>query len=74
MQKPLSLANRDYMQALCDVTNNCGLPAFVIVDAVTKLLNQVQVMAENELKHDEAIYRATLQKETDREGVIEDGG
>ena len=74
MQKPLSIATRDYLQSMCDITNNCNLPAFVVVDALTKLLNQMQIEAEKELKHDEAIYRVTLQKETDREGVIEDGG
>ena len=63
MQKPLSLANRDYLQSLCDITNNCGLPAFVVVDTLTKLLNQMQVEAEKELKRDEAAYRAAVQNE-----------
>ena len=63
MQKPLSLATRDYLQSMCDITNSCGLPAFVVVDTLTKLLNQMQIEAEKELKRDEAAYRAAVQNE-----------
>lgn len=70
MQKPLSIANRDYLQALCDLTNNCGLPAFVAANTLEKVLNQMRIEAENELKRDEATYRAALQKQ---QGVTEDG-
>ena len=70
MQKPLSIANRDYLQALCDLTNSCGLPAFVAANTLEKVLNQMRIEADNELKRDEATYRAALQKQ---QGVTEDG-
>ena len=64
MQKPLTVARRDYMQSIVDLTNNSGLPAFVIVNVLEDALSQVRPLMDSELVRDEAQYRAALQKES----------
>ena len=66
MQKPLTIARNDYMTALCVLTNNSNLPAFVIVEVLESVLREVRPMMETELKRDMATYRAAMQKEPEK--------
>lgn len=59
-QKPITLARQDYINKLCEVTNNSGLPAFVTVEVLEKLLVELRKGVELELKRDEAEYRKSL--------------
>ena len=68
MQKPLSVARRDYLSALCNATNDCGLPAFLVVDTLEKLLAQMRVEADKELKRDEAGWRNAIHVEMKNNG------
>lgn len=67
LQKPITLARRDYMQGIVDLTNNSGLPAFVIVDVLEHTLNELRPAVSLELKRDEANYRAALQEESEKQ-------
>jgi len=67
MQKPLTVARRDYMQSIVDLTNNSGLPAFVIVNVLEDALSQMRPLMDSELARDEARYRAALSNETSSE-------
>lgn len=62
--KPISVARRDYMQGIVDLTNHSGLPAFVMVEVLERTLTELRPMMDNEIKRDEAIYREALAKET----------
>ena len=64
MQKPLTIARRDYMQGIVNLTNNSNLPAFVIVNVLEDIISQVRPLMDSELARDEAQYRAALQKES----------
>lgn len=64
MQKPITLARRDYIQSVCDLTSKSGLPAFVVVNVLESILAQMRIEVETEIKRDEAQYRAALQKES----------
>lgn len=68
MQKPITIARRDYMTALCDITNNSNLPAFVIVEVLENILREMRPMMDAELKRDMATYRAAIQKEGEEDG------
>ena len=61
-QKPITVARRDYMQSVVDLTNNSGLPAFVMVEVLEHALNELRPMMNAELKRDEASWRAAQQE------------
>ena len=63
MQKPITVARNDYMAALCNITNQSNLPAFVIVDVLAKFSTEMEKLVEAELKRDTANYRQALEKE-----------
>ncbi len=67
VKKPITVARRDYMSLICEATNTCGLPAFVIVEVLENILNQMRPAMDAELKRDEAAYRATLQRTEEKE-------
>lgn len=61
-QKPLSVARYDYVNAVCNLTNDCELPAFVIVYELENILRELRPIAENEYKRDKAAYEAALKQ------------
>lgn len=65
VQKPLTVARRDYMQGIVDLTNSSGLPAFVMVEVLEHTLNELRPLVGSELKRDEAAWRAAVLKETE---------
>jgi len=70
--KPITVARRDYMATICDVTNKSGLPAFVVVDVLEKVLAEIKPAMDAEVKNDFARYKAELAKEAE-EGGKENG-
>ena len=62
-RKPLTVARRDYMKSIVDLTNNSGLPAFIMVEVLEHTLAELRPLMASELKRDEANYRAALQEE-----------
>lgn len=73
MNKPITVARNDYIQAICDISNKSGLPAFVKVDVLERILIEVRSVADMELKRDEAEYRASLQKEKNKDEEKDEG-
>ena len=65
MQYPITLARRDYVDKICDITNKSGLPAFVVADILEKILSKVRQQEELEVKRDEATWRQSLSEVTD---------
>ena len=72
VQKPLSLARSDFVDKICTTINSSGLPAFVVADALEKVLIEARRSASRELQVDTAKYRAAIEKE--KQEVIENGG
>lgn len=69
MNKPLSVARRDYLNEICNATNHSGLPAFVAAEVLERVLKKMAALAEAELRQDDARYQAALEKE----GGTDDG-
>jgi len=67
-RKPITVARRDYMAAVCEATNKSGLPAFVVVDVLEKVLSELRPAMDAELKRDFAAYEAEKAKETQEGG------
>lgn len=61
IHKPITLAREDFIQAVCDTCNKADIPAFVKIDVLERVLNELRKVQETELKHDEAEFRAALQ-------------
>lgn len=73
MYKPITIARRDYINSICDVTNNSGLPAFVLVEVLEKVLSQLHQQEESELKRDEALWHKAQTEDTPQSEVTDDG-
>ena len=65
MNKPITVARNEYMQALVDITNQSGLPYFAIVDVLERMKSQLEKLAEAQLQQDTAAYAKALEKEKD---------
>ena len=63
LKKPVTVARRDYMQGIVNLTNSSGLPAFVMVEVLENTLKELRPLMSSELKRDEALYRQALVKE-----------
>lgn len=63
IQKPLSLLRQDYINALCETTNKSGLPAFVVVEVLNSVLQEMRKKEVLEYKQDEIIYRKALSEQ-----------
>lgn len=55
--KPISVARREYIQSVVDLTNNSGLPMFTIVDILDGILKDARNLAETEYQRDLAAYK-----------------
>lgn len=62
-QKPITLARHDYMRGIVNLTNQSGLPAFVMVEVLEQAARELRPAMDAELKKAEANYRAALQRE-----------
>lgn len=56
MNKPLSVARREYIQTVVDLTNNSGLPMCVIVDILDGILKDARNLADTEYQRDLAAW------------------
>lgn len=72
--KPITVARNDYMQALCDISNNSGLPAFVMMEVVERLKMQLERLAQAELERDTKAFneQSKMEKE-DKHEPVSDG-
>lgn len=61
MDKPLALKKADFCKGLVNLINDCGLPAFIVADVIRDLSEKVNVLAEQELKEQTALYYKALQ-------------
>lgn len=57
MNKPLTVARYDLINAICDAINNSGLPAFVVVECLERILNETKNIADAEYQRDLQLYK-----------------
>lgn len=74
VDKPISLKRKEYIQAICSITNNCGLPAFVVVDVLDRILIEMRNAADMEIKRDEAMWHKAQQEQPKTEVMQNDDG
>lgn len=61
--KPITVAQREYKAAIYDLTNYSGLPAFVMIDVLERVVNQLRPLVDEEYKKDSAEYQAAIEAE-----------
>ena len=63
MNKPLTVAHRDYVNEIVNLTNSAPLPSFIKIDVLEKVIQQLRPLVEQEYNRDKAAYDAA-EKET----------
>lgn len=63
ISKPITIARNEYMQAICDISNNSGLPAFVMLEVVERLKSQLEGLVQAELERDTVAYKNAMANE-----------
>ena len=71
MNKPITIARQELIDALIQVINNSPVPAFVAADVLKELLPAVQANIKKELEADVAEYRYALQTEAEAQALAE---
>ena len=67
MNKPITVARRDYMEAFIQLTNDAHLPAFVLIDILEQAVRELKTLAEKELARDEAMWQGQVEAAKDHE-------
>ena len=50
--KPITILKHEFDEALVNLVNNCGLPAFIIKPSVANLLNALDQLEKQQLEAD----------------------
>lgn len=78
MQKPMTLAKREFSEALVEAVNSSGLPFFVVRQVLEELLSAVRQGEEEQERKDRAEYEVYLREsaaqETDDRTDAAEGG
>jgi len=61
-QKPITVARMDYMQKIADISNESGLPAFVMLEVIERFKSQLEQLADRQLVQDQRTYQEELIK------------
>lgn len=72
-QKPITVAHKEYLDSIVNITNNSSLPAFIVSDVLEKILIEVKKAAEQELKRDTIEWRKACAEESKASEVTDDG-
>lgn len=68
--KPLSLRKDDYVNSIIALTNDSGIPLFVVEYLLRDLLNEVHLAAKKQEEDELSLYNNMI---NDSESIIEGG-
>lgn len=63
MQKPMSVARKEFMDKVVNLVNESGLPLFVVEPILKELHGVVQAESENQYQREKEAYEEALKKE-----------
>lgn len=66
--KPLSLRKEDYVNSIIALTNDSGIPLFVVEYLLRDLLNEVHLAAKKQAEDELLLYKNMI---NDSEGIVE---
>ena len=65
MQTPLTVAHRDYVNQIVNLTNSAPLPSFLKIDVLEKVIQQLRPLVEQEYQRDKAAYDEAAKETAD---------
>ena len=68
MNKPLTIARREFIESMSKLTADCGLPFSMLVDIFRDAAAQAQRLEREQYERDKAAYEAALMKDSGKEG------
>lgn len=63
MQTPITVAHHNYIDRIVAATNESGLPAFIKVSVLEKVIQELRPMVDSEYHRDLLSYKQTKDKE-----------
>lgn len=68
MERPLSVAREDFVNALVELVNNSGLPMFVVLDVMKAATEEVKEAAARQYEQEKLEYeKSKEEKKNDHE-------
>lgn len=67
MERPLSVAREDFVDALVALINNSGLPMFVVLDVLKGAEAEVKSAAQAQYEQDKKAYEESKNEENNNE-------
>lgn len=65
MNKPITVARQEFSEALVQLVNNSGLPAFVMRQALAQMDNALSQLEQAQLEKDKAEWDASQEGDND---------
>lgn len=70
MERPLSVAREDFVNALVELVNNSGLPMFVVLDVMKAATEEVKGAAARQYEQEKLEYeKSKEEKKNDHESA-----
>ena len=70
MERPLSVAREDFVNALVELVNNSGLPMFVVLDVLKGATEEVKEAASRQYEQEKLEYeKSKEEKKNDHESA-----
>lgn len=66
VNKPLSVARRDFMNSLIELVNESGLPPFVLESVVKDIYNEIRILSQKQLEADLKQYNELLSQKVQK--------
>ena len=67
MEKPISMMINETKIGIANICNKSGLPSYILEPILKELYLEIKELSRQQLKQDEAIYKASLEQEKTEE-------
>lgn len=67
MQKPITVARREFIESMNELMENSGLPLSMLCDIFKDAVMQLQQLEERQYEQDKKAYEESLKKEQEGE-------
>lgn len=71
--KPITVSRMEFVESLCDMINASPLPAFVKVEVLERVLDQLRPQIDAQYQQDAAAYKRQVEQEKQKP-TAEEGG
>lgn len=65
MDKPITVARKEFIDKLVELINGSGLPAFILADVLAGCMKEVSELADKQYQADLKAYKESEEKEAE---------